>query len=79
MLEQLSQFRFDLYNALPKRADAALDLLDALASTPSAKSVVELSLSPHFRRKFPSVSSPASLGEQEKDTDDRHRRYQITR
>jgi len=48
MLEQLYQFRFDLYNALPKRADAAFNLLDALASRPEAKSVVEIGLSSHF-------------------------------
>jgi hypothetical protein len=55
MLQQLSRFRSGLYQALPKRADAALDLVDALASTPSAHSVIELSQSEPFRRGFPCV------------------------
>ena len=55
MLEQLSQFRLELYNVLPHRADATLDLIDSLASTPSAKSIVELSLAEHFRRKHTSL------------------------
>ena len=55
MAQQLSQFRSDLYRMLPKRADAVLDLIDALASMASAESVVELSLSPLFLRNFPSV------------------------
>ena len=55
MVEQLSAFRSDLYNVLSKRADAVLDLVDALSSTSSASSVVELSLSGLFRREYPSV------------------------
>ena len=44
------QFRRRLDQSFAKRADSALDLLDAICSTPNARSVVELSLSPHFRR-----------------------------
>jgi hypothetical protein len=55
MINQLSRFRFDLYNVLAHRADAVIDLLDSLASTVSAQSVVELSLSEFFRRKHSSV------------------------
>jgi hypothetical protein len=55
MINQLSQFRIDLYNVLPHRADAVINLIDSLASTPSAQSVVELSLSEFFRRKHSSV------------------------
>ena len=55
MLEQLSRFRTELYNALPNRADAVINLLDSLASTTSATSVVELSLSEFFRRRHSSV------------------------
>lgn len=47
---QFVQFRQRLYQNFRKRADSAMDLLDALCSTPDARSVVELSLSPHFRR-----------------------------
>jgi hypothetical protein len=50
MTDKLAQFRLDLYEALPYRRDTLLDLLDALASNTTARSVVELSLSPFFRR-----------------------------
>jgi hypothetical protein len=43
------------------RADALLDLLDALCGSPGARSVVELSLSPLFRRAWESV--PDALDE----------------
>jgi hypothetical protein len=55
MITQLSQFRLDLYNTLPRRADAVLNLIDSLASTPAAQSVVELSLSELFDRQHSSV------------------------
>jgi len=55
MLEQLSRFRAELYNTLPNRADAVINLLDSLASTTSATSVVELSLSEFFCRQHSSV------------------------
>ncbi len=44
----LEQFRLDLYEALPYRRDTLFDLLDALSSNTTARSVVELSLSPLF-------------------------------
>jgi hypothetical protein len=56
-LAQLRQFRQELYQLLPARRDALLDLLDALCSSPQARSVVELSLSPLFRREYGSVST----------------------
>jgi len=55
-LAQLRQFRQELYQLLPARRDALLDLLDALCSSPHARSVVELSQSPLFRREYGSVS-----------------------
>ncbi|MFQ5631742.1 MAG: hypothetical protein ACE5I1_23465 [bacterium] len=55
MVQQLFQFRSELYQALTKRTDAALDLVDALASIPSARSVIDLSQSEPFRRGFSSV------------------------
>lgn len=54
-ISQLQQFRQELYWLLPLRRDALLDLLDALSSSPSARSPVELSLSPLFRREYGSV------------------------
>jgi len=40
----LTQFRETLYQNLDNRADAILELLDALSSNRDARSVVELSL-----------------------------------
>jgi hypothetical protein len=54
-IEQLKQFRQQLYTSIPYRADATMDLLDALSSNTTAHSVVELSLNPHFRRNYKSV------------------------
>jgi hypothetical protein len=56
MTDKLEQFRLDLYEALPYRRDTLLDLLDALASNTTARSVVELSLSPLFRRAYSSIT-----------------------
>lgn len=58
-ISQLVQFRQELYQTIQTfgaRADAVMDLLDALASMSNARSVVELSLSPLFRREYSSVS-----------------------
>ena len=55
-ISQLQQSREELYQLLTARPDALLDLLDALSSSPNARSVVELSLSPLFRRESSSVS-----------------------
>lgn len=52
---QLEQFREQVYQNLNKRADAIMDLLDALSSNNQARSVVELSLEACFRREHTSV------------------------
>jgi len=52
---QFVQFREQVYQNFTKRADSAMELLDALCSTPNARSVVELSLSPHFKHQYPSI------------------------
>ncbi len=54
-INRLRRFRRDLYTDLPQRPDAILDLLDALASNTQARSPVELSLNPVFRRQYGSV------------------------
>jgi hypothetical protein len=54
-ISQLKQFRQELYEAFDHRADALMELLDALSSTPQAQSVAELSLSRHFNRGYGSV------------------------
>jgi hypothetical protein len=55
MLTQLQQFRNEIYEWFSHRADALMDVLDALSSTTTARSVVELSLNPLFRREYSSV------------------------
>jgi hypothetical protein len=52
---QLTQFRQEVYQNFNKRADALMDLLDALSSQSRAQSVVELSLESCFRREHTSV------------------------
>src|SRR3990172_5924381 len=52
---QLMQFREQVYQNFNKRADALMDLLDALSSQDRARSVVELSLEACFRREHTSV------------------------
>jgi hypothetical protein len=54
-LEQLKQFRQQLYSSLAYGGDTIMDLLDALSSNTTAKSVVELSLNPLFRRGYSSI------------------------
>ncbi len=44
-----------VYGTFERRRDALMELIDALSSTPDARSVVELSLSSFFRREYPSV------------------------
>lgn len=51
----LTQFRAELYESLPYRADALLDLIDALSSNTTAHSAIELSLNPLFRRQHSSL------------------------
>jgi len=51
-LEALVQFRQKLYQNFTNRADTLMELVDALCSTGSARSVVEYSLTPCFRRSY---------------------------
>lgn len=52
LIEQLTQFRQALDDCFDARQDTVMDLLDALASNTSARSTVELSLNPLFRRDY---------------------------
>lgn len=54
-LNTVKTFRHDVYQSFKQAKDALFNLLDALASEDRAKSLPELSLSPHFQRKWPSV------------------------
>ena len=55
LTEKLRQFRESIYQSFEYRADAIMDLLDALCSNATASSVVALSLNPLFRRNYSSV------------------------
>ena len=49
------QFRREVYRSFEQRADAWMDLVDAMTSAPTVRSPVELSESSLFRRRFSSV------------------------
>lgn len=54
-IARLTQFRQSLYGFFPGRADTLMDLVDALTGNIQARSPVELTLSPLFRRAYGSV------------------------
>lgn len=54
-LNIFNEFRHQVYACFESAADALFDLADALLTEPSARSLVELSLAPCFRRRWPSV------------------------
>ena len=49
---ELTQFRQELYQNFNNRADTLMELVDAICSNPHARSVVEYSLTPCFRRSY---------------------------
>lgn len=49
---ELTQFRQSLYQNLNNRADTVMEVIDALCSSPTAQSPVELTLAPSFRRTY---------------------------
>lgn len=53
---ELEQFREELYQTFDNRADALMDLIDAVSSYPEAESVVEYSLAPCYRRSYSTIS-----------------------
>ena len=53
--DQVTQFQTQVYQMLDRRADAAIDLINALAANQGCKSVVGLSESPLFRRGHASI------------------------
>src|SRR5262245_16514669 len=64
--KELKQFRSELYQNINNRADTLLELLDALCSSPTANSVVELSQSASFRRSYSSLYKAIEEGELDK-------------
>ena len=53
--KRLRYFRDELYLLFPQRADAIMDLIDAISSNTIAASPTELSLNPLFQRQYRSV------------------------
>jgi hypothetical protein len=67
---QLQQFRDEVYQNFNKykRTDTLMDLVDALSSNTTAKSVVELTLNPQFQRTYSALNKAIavnSLSDQE--------------
>jgi hypothetical protein len=54
-LSTLQAFRQDVYRRFLRAKAALFDTIDALICESQAKSFVELSLSPFFQRKWPSL------------------------
>lgn len=53
--QELEQFREELYQNFNNRADTLMELVDAMCSNPEARSVVEYSLTPCFRRSYSTI------------------------
>lgn len=62
----LKQFRYELYQNFTNRADTLMDLVDALCSYPTAKSVVELSQAACFRRSYSTIFKAIDEGRLDK-------------
>ena len=58
-----NRFRREVYQSFGQRADAGMDLVDALTSAPVVESPVGLSESPLFRREFSSIYDFLKSGE----------------
>ena len=56
IVTKLKEFREKFYRILSRRRDATVELVDALSSNTTAKSVVELSLNPLHRRNYCSIT-----------------------
>ena len=50
--QEFKQFREKLYQSFNYRRDTVMDLVDAIAANTTARSPVELSLSPLFKRGY---------------------------
>jgi hypothetical protein len=57
---ELEQFRQQVYQNFNNRADTLMELVDAICSNPDARSVVEYSLTPCFRRSYSTISQAIS-------------------
>jgi hypothetical protein len=61
-LKRLVDFRLEVYASFTFRADALFELVEALLLSPIIRSAVEVSQSPIFRRRFPSVYDALTNG-----------------
>jgi hypothetical protein len=61
--KQLTQFRREVYQNFNncKRTDMQMDLVDALSSNTTARTVVALSLNPHFRRHHTALNKAVTI------------------
>jgi hypothetical protein len=66
-LDKLEQFRNNTYKIIGNGRDALFDLMDAVLTSRSVSSFVELSLSPLFRRKWPSIYEALQDGDPERE------------
>ena len=70
LTEKIRQYRESIYQSFEYRADAIMDLLDALCSNTSASSVVALSLNTLFRRNYSSIEKSIDRFSASRITDD---------
>jgi hypothetical protein len=68
--EKLIQFRESIYQSFEYRADAIMDLLDAVCSNTTANSVVALSLNTLYRRNYSSIEKSIDKFSASRITDD---------
>ena len=54
-INRLEKFRTDTYNLLGFAKDSTYDLMDAVLTTRTANSLADFSLSPLFKRQWPST------------------------
>jgi hypothetical protein len=59
----VQQFRRLVYQSFTKRADASMDLIDALAQADQVESPVAVSVEASFRRQYPSIYDTLSAGQ----------------
>ncbi len=60
-IQQLTQFRYRLYHNFNNRADSLMELVDAMCSNTTARSVVEYTLTPCFRRTYTALYGPRQM------------------
>jgi DDE superfamily endonuclease/Transposase DDE domain len=62
LVATLRSFRRELYDALGLRQDSLFELVDAVLTAPERRTLVRLSLSPCFRRRWPSACDALADG-----------------